>query len=705
MGVKNYYFLLALHDPRLQGVDPYDPNLTNEQRQLIVAEVMYNPWYFLREIARSPARSGAEPGKFEASRGNIALFWLFFNHITLCLIMPRQTGKSFAIYTLMIYLIMMMCRNERFSVMTKDNDLRLEHIDLLKNLRGLLPPYLNATTKADSDNKTDFGCLKWNNVLRMVVGRNSVEGANNAGRGLTSAVRMVDEGPFIPFIDLIVPAMLTAGNKASDIAASVGSPYGVIFTTTAGKKDSRSGAYMYSMVTGGMPFTEFLYDAGNQEKAKAIVESSAGSRNMPIVNCTFSHRQLGFSDEWLFKKMRESNSKGEEAERDYLNKWTSGSLASPLPTKLNDLIRASQRDPEWMEFTPELYSIRWYLPQSHIAEYMANNKTVLAMDTSEAVGRDACSFLLQDVETLEVIAAANISEANLFRLADFVGNFLIRYPNVTMIPERRSTGQHLIDTILVMLTTKGIDPFKRVFNTIVNESETRREEFQEMTTNYSRRTQGYYDSKKRYFGFATSGSGAYSRDALYSDGLLLAAKQGGRSVHDGPLIDEIGGLMMRNGRIDHGEVGHDDMVVAWLLNFWFLTQGRNLKHYGIVRPLSRVIEYRDDGKNILEIDPYEDMLRDEQRRFREEMDELVDELRRTREEVLVMKLEARIRQLDARLTEDYKANMTINDIINEAGNTRAKNTRENIRMRNTSAVNVNRFAATPRMEYGFRRAA
>ena len=28
MGVKNYYFHLALHDPDLEFVDPFDPNLT-----------------------------------------------------------------------------------------------------------------------------------------------------------------------------------------------------------------------------------------------------------------------------------------------------------------------------------------------------------------------------------------------------------------------------------------------------------------------------------------------------------------------------------------------------------------------------------------------------------------------------------------------------------------------------------------------------
>ena len=34
MGIKNYYFHLQLHDRRLEFVDPYDPNLTQEQKDL-----------------------------------------------------------------------------------------------------------------------------------------------------------------------------------------------------------------------------------------------------------------------------------------------------------------------------------------------------------------------------------------------------------------------------------------------------------------------------------------------------------------------------------------------------------------------------------------------------------------------------------------------------------------------------------------------
>ena len=41
------------------------------------------------------------------------------------------------------------------------------------------------------------------------------------------------------------------------------------------------------------------------------------------------------------------------------------------------------------------------------------------------------------------------------------------------------------------------------------------------------------------------------------------------------------GLRSKNGRIDHASDSHDDMVVAWLLPYWFLTEASNKSFYGL----------------------------------------------------------------------------------------------------------------------------
>ena len=45
---------------------------------------------------------------------------------------------------------------------------------------------------------------------------------------------------------------------------------------------------------------------------------------------TFSHRQMGYTDEWLINKIVENRVSPEAALRDYYNVWTSGNEVSPF---------------------------------------------------------------------------------------------------------------------------------------------------------------------------------------------------------------------------------------------------------------------------------------------------------------------------------------------------------------------------------------
>ena len=51
LGCENCYFLLALYQKELIGVDPYAKDLTKEQKRRIIIECKINPWYYFREIS------------------------------------------------------------------------------------------------------------------------------------------------------------------------------------------------------------------------------------------------------------------------------------------------------------------------------------------------------------------------------------------------------------------------------------------------------------------------------------------------------------------------------------------------------------------------------------------------------------------------------------------------------------------------------
>jgi hypothetical protein len=78
-----------------------------------------------------------------------------------------------------------------------------------------------------------------------------------------------------------------------------------------------------------------------------------------------------------------------------------------------------------------------------------------------------------------------------------------------------------------MLPAEGEDPFRRLYNSVVNDYEIDRDRYNEILVPLNRRNPEIYVKNKRAFGFATSGSGRYSRSELYSTTLQVAIKDCG----------------------------------------------------------------------------------------------------------------------------------------------------------------------------------
>lgn len=659
MGIKNHAFMLALMQPDLQGVDPHSPNLTLEQKAMIGLECKYNPWYFFREVVRLP-QAGSDPVQFLANRGNVALFWAFLCNIDTALIQPRQTGKSASTDCLMVWLIYIGTRNTRITMLTKDDALRRANVDRLKGIRDAVPKYLINMARDDADNQFELTCNAIENKYNTSVAQNSEAAANNLGRGLTAPILHCDEGPFINHIGISLPAALAAGTAAREQAEKNNQPFGNIFTTTAGKKDDRDGRFMYDLIHSGAPWNEIFFDAKNKREAHELVKRHCrkleGQRDSDIaalVNITMSHRQLGRTDEWLRAAIANARATGEAADRDFLNVWTSGTQRSPLTVALNEAIRNSEAEVLHTEIA-ERYILRWYIPEDEIHERMTNGHFVIGMDTSEAVGRDAIGFVMLDARDMGTVAAGTYNETNIQRFGAYLLSFMIKYPNTTLVIERKSTGIAIIDYLLMQMSAMGIDPFKRIYNKIVDEGND--EAMRDLQRRPEYRTEHFYDTRRQKFGFMTTKE---SRTVLYTNVLQEAAKKAGHLVRDKTLSTEIRSLVEKNGRIDHVASGHDDMVVSWLLAHWFLTHGRNLGHYGISSQyvMSAVSEL---GR---EMNDEEIMRREEQSRLMTEIDEVLEKLKGCREEMLLLKYEHRLRFLQGLLTTSGVEEVTNMDAL------------------------------------------
>ena len=577
MGIKNYLFPLSLLQPELQGVDPFAKDLTNDMKMRIAAECRWNPWYAIREIMRLPAQGGDKPIRFKINRGNAALIFAYYNHVDICLIQPRQTGKSASTDVLSNIILHLQGVNSTIQLITKDGELRKENIARLKGISELLPGYLNPINPKDADNKESITCVTRGNKYLTAVGQASKVAADNLGRGMTAGTLHIDEGPYIYNIHISYPTAAAATTAARKNAKDAGGVYGTVITTTAGKRDSPEGKFIYGLLADGMYWNEKLLDSDNNEQLIKMILRNSVSES-PFINATFSHRQLGYTDEWLRIEAAKTRGTVESINRDFLNMWSMGKESSPFTIDIINTIVESEIDPIHIELADAEYMLKWYIPFDSIAAIMERGQFILSLDSSNAVGKDNNGIIITDASTMAVIAAASISEANLYRFAVWIAMLLVRYDNLMFVIENKSSGQAIIDIVITTLLKYNIDPFKRIYNRLVENIGEYPQEERMLNMPLHKREEHFYLRNKAKFGFNTNGN---SRAHLYSTVLQHAVNISAHLIRDKTLSEELRGLVEKNGRVDHGSGGHDDSVIAWLLAHYFAGFTKNLSFYDV----------------------------------------------------------------------------------------------------------------------------
>lgn len=669
MGVKNNAFHLALVNQDLKGVNPFDPDLDEYTLGKIAIECSINPWYYFRECARAPARSGLETFPLKANRGNIGLFWCFFNHITFFLIQPRQTGKSFSTDTLMTWLLEIGATNTEINLLTKDDILRRNNINRIKNLMDDIPRYLDSRNRKDTNNLEQITVNNKGNVYKTSVPQTSPKAAIKVGRGLTSAIFHCDEGPFCSNIQISLPAALASQNAAIDIAKKTDAPYGIIMTTTAGKKDEKEGAFIYNQLSNAAIMDEKkFFDCKNRVELEEVIRAASFAdknvykNGVYAVNATFSHRQLGYTDEWLDEVKERTGLTGENALRDLYNVWTSGSSSSPLEVDQLQAIKENIIEDKKEELWIDGYSVRWYV--SDPEDYLHTHKVAISFDTSTASGRDDIGMVITDVKSLKIVGAGTYNMTNTFTFGKFISNILIKYLNTMVIIEARSTGTTILDYIILALCAKGINPFTRLFNRVVQEkdnSSSNLENYKEVMRFGAR--ESVANRFKNYFGYPTSGTGDYSREMLYGSCFRQAVKNINCDIKDSIISNEVLQLIIKNGRIDHPSDGHDDMVISWLLGNYWLTYGKGLDSYGLIpgEALSEIMIHQQKTMT-----PEEAVFAMEQQSIRNEMVSLYSELENEEDEYVSEKIEQQLRQLEKRLVLEDNVIFSLDQLIEEA---------------------------------------
>ncbi len=187
MGIKNCYWPLAIIDRDLVNVDPWADDLTDVQKAKIAVECKLNPIYYFREVQRIPT-AGDKPIRFQASRGNLALIWSFFNDKDIGLVQPRQTGKTYGTQAIVCYMMCVLGENIDIGLFTKDTSLVQDNTARLKELKSEgLPSWLIVKSSKDWDRKEGVSYALKKTFYKTFTSANDERSANKLGRKLSTA--------------------------------------------------------------------------------------------------------------------------------------------------------------------------------------------------------------------------------------------------------------------------------------------------------------------------------------------------------------------------------------------------------------------------------------------------------------------------------------------------------------------------------------
>lgn len=577
LGIKNNHFMLALHDRSLLHVDPHDlNNITPDLATRIFLECRRNIWYYLREIVRVPTQGGM-PVPFEAHRGNIALAWAYYSDLDVGLTQPRQTGKTIGTQSIMSHQLYFQGYSFDIGMYTKDHSLLLDNVLRLKNIKDGIPTYLieKDGRGRDKDAKEGLSYTALKNQYLTYVNANGELDAEKLGRGATAPTVHIDEIAYFNYIWITFSSIIATTATAVENAAKLGKRCSNIYTTTAGRTDTDAGKFALRLLDSGMVFTEKLYDCKDKEQLHEIVgKHSRGGR---LVYATFSHRQLGKTDEWLRATiLRTQAITPEDIEREYLNRWTAGQENSAIDPKLLAKIQASVIEPKHTTINDDGFSINWYIHEDQIPLYK-NKPIIIGMDSSEQVGMDDTTLVFLDPTNMAILATLRCNDQSITWLAKFLSELLVKeFPKAVFIPECKSTGRAILDHILDEFEIQGINPWLRIYNRAVQDKQ------EPQYSDFNIYTELATGLNRKLFGFVTSGgTGIHSRNMLYKTTMAKTLHLNHSRIYDTTLSRQLSMLVVKNGRVNHTGDGHDDMVIAYLLASWLLFFGKNLKIYGL----------------------------------------------------------------------------------------------------------------------------
>ena len=579
IGIKNNRFMLTLLDPDLDGIDPFDRTLPPIYKQKILREVMYNYWYFLREVVRIPDQGSTSGGaRYRLDRGNLALNFCMMLNLNIFLELPRQQGKTISALCRYLWVFNFGTTNSEMVFLNKKMDDSKLNLARMKEIRAALPSYLQMIQLVTPDGKIvrkpntveTLEHVSNGNKIKTVPSARSKAAAASLLRGRTIPIIYADEWAFTPYNDIIYVNTIPAWKTAAMNARKNNAPYGITITTTPGFLQDEAGKYAWDMKEAATPFTELWYDMNYYELMNYINANTRSS----FIYIRYTYQQLGRSEQWFSEICRDMQNKWPDIRREVLLEWANGVENSPFTQEDLEVVEQLTKTPIKQILLMNKYTMNIY-QQIDLNRY----PPIIGVDVSGGYNRDSSAISCVDSHTTKLFADLNCNYISTFDLAQCIYELVTNYmPNAVVNVERN--GGYGASVLAKLVNSK----IKR--NLYFEIKDKVIEERQE--------TDHIYKAKKRMKVYGLDSSKKI-RELLME--LLRERMEYHKDKFVSPyILAELKGLeVKKNGKIDHSVNTHDDQIFSYLMALYVWYYGKNLtENFGIKKSVIKTDESLDE---------------------------------------------------------------------------------------------------------------
>jgi Hom_end-associated Hint. len=595
------------------------------------------------------------------------------------------THNTVSVQVINFWLTYINGRGYKTHVITLKSDNRAQFIDAVKRMRACVPKYLVNSTYKDKDAGTYLTYKAFGdelvNTLTISVPQIGKDAAGDMGRGLTVGTTFLDEPAYISWIEEIVNGAMPSALTEMELMRANGLPYGIGYITTPNTTLHPSGDYMFKKLMSATEWREKFFDSYSESHLKdRLIRASPEKTTSPAISMVYNYMQLGKNKDWVKRTIDDLKLSLSKAKIDLLLMWVEDGENRLFDDLTREAISNVKRQPVWSkEYRNSGLFMDFFCTQEELIrmgkkEY--NDHFLIGVDTSSAINKDACTLIIRSMKTGKVIGVGRYALAMLDDVTAIIVDMLETLQNSLLVIER-NYAHHMIDSLLILLPAKGMDPFMRIYNQVYQSPIDHQKELELVqSTKFAYRDKNFYLKLKHLFGFVTT---ANSRKILY--GLIQeAVAVTGYGINYDKLADELINLRTKGDRIDHDAKQHDDLVIAWLLTYWFIKLGANKPFYGIMGALalSDTQNLLDAGKESKQA-PMDPSIKLFFEQVRLKINNLTEELLRTTDNILALRLEAEIMKYSKLLPPETAKLLTIDTLLEKARLERTRRVMENRR--------------------------